>query len=50
LDGVVGLARRAKHPAGERRQPGALLLEARGEPVAVLHGYLGHIRRSPPVM
>jgi hypothetical protein len=37
LDGVVGLARRAEHPVGHRRQAGSLPFEALGEPVDLVH-------------
>jgi hypothetical protein len=37
LDGVVGLGERAEHLVGDRPQPGAVLLEPVGQPVAFVH-------------
>jgi hypothetical protein len=44
LDGVVGLGERAEHPVGHRPQVGAVLLEAIGQPLRVVH------RSRPPVV
>jgi hypothetical protein len=37
LDGVVGLGQRTQHPVGHRPQPGAVLLEALGQPLGLVH-------------
>jgi hypothetical protein len=37
LDGVVGLADGAQHPVGDGSQPGPVLLESFGQPVALVH-------------
>src|SRR6266542_3491316 len=37
LDGVVGLGQRTEHPIGHRPQPGAVLLEAFGQPLGLVH-------------
>jgi hypothetical protein len=37
LHGVVSVAERAEHPVGHRPQPRAVLLEALGEPRALVH-------------
>jgi len=40
LDSIVGLVERAEHAVGHRPQVGAVLLEAPGQVIAVLHGHL----------
>jgi hypothetical protein len=37
LDGVVGLGQRAEHPVGHRAQAGPVFLEARRQPLVLVH-------------